>query len=59
MLKICCDTICKSVELILKQALTTVVFPSEWKKGKIVPCYKKCDKQNLKNNRLVYLWKNF
>ena len=25
------------------------MFPSEWKKRNIVPCYKKGDKQNLKN----------
>ena len=55
MLKICGDTICKSLELIFKQALTTGVFPSEWKKGNIVPCYKKGDKQNVKNYRPVSL----
>ena len=55
MLKICGDTICKPLELIFKQALTTGVFPSEWKKGNIVPCYKKGDKQNLKNYRPVSL----
>ena len=49
MLKICGDTICKPLELIFKQALTTDVFSSEWKKGNIVPCYKKCDKQNIEN----------
>ena len=63
MLKICVDTICKPLELSFKQALTTGVFPSEWKKDKIVPCYKKSDKQNLKDYCLVslliifYLWK--
>ena len=51
MLKICGDIICKPLELIFKQALTTDVFPSEWKKGNIVPCYKKDNKQNLKNYR--------
>ena len=55
MLKICGDTICKPLELIFKQALTTGVFPFEWKKGNIVACYKKDDKQNLKNYRLVSL----
>ena len=55
MLKICGDTICKPLELIFKQALTTGVFPSEWKKGNIVPCYKKGDKQNLKNYRPISL----
>ena len=43
MLKICGDTICKPLELILKQAFTTGVFLSEWKKGNIVPCDKKGD----------------
>ena len=55
MLKICGNTICKPLELIFKQALTTGVFPSEWKKGNIVPCYKKGDKQNIKNYCLVSL----
>ena len=55
MLKIFGDTICKPLELIVKHALTTGVFPSEWKKGNIVPCYKKGEKQNLKNYRPVSL----
>ena len=41
MFKICSDSICKPLELIFKQALITGVFPSDWKKGNIVPCYKK------------------
>ena len=48
MLHICGDTICKPLELLFKQALATGVFPSEWKKGNIVPCYKKGGRQNLK-----------
>ena len=55
MLKICGNTICKPLELIFKQALTTGVFLSEWKKGNILPCYKKYDKQNIKNYRPVSL----
>ena len=55
MLKICGDTICKPLELIFKQALTTGVFSSERKKGNIVPCYKKGDKQNIKSYRPVSL----
>ena len=54
MLKICGNTICKPLELIFKQALTTGVFPSEWKKGNIVPCYKKDDKQKLKKFQFLY-----
>ena len=55
MFKTCGDTICKPLELIFKQALTTGVFLSEWKKDNIVPCYKKGDKQNLKNYHPVSL----
>ena len=55
MLKISGDTISKPLELIFKQALTTGVFPSEWKKGNIVSCYKKGEKQNLKNYHPVSL----
>ena len=55
MLKISGDTICKSLEIIFKQAPTTSASPSDWKKGNIVPCYKKGDKQNLKNYHSVSL----
>ena len=46
MYKICGDIICKPLELIFKQDLTTGVFPSEWKKGNIISCYKTSDKPN-------------
>ena len=49
MLKLCGDTISKPLELIYKQALITGTYPSDWKKGNIVPVHKKCDKQNIKN----------
>ena len=41
MLKICGDTICKPLEMIFSQALTSSLFPSEWTKGNIVPIHKK------------------
>ena len=56
MLEICGDTICKTLEVIFKQGLTTGVFPPEWKKGNIVPCYKKGNKQILKNYCSVSLF---
>ena len=44
MLKICDDTICKPLDLIFKQALIIDTYPSDWKKGNIVPVHKKGDK---------------
>ena len=35
--------------------LSTGKFPSEWKKGNVVPIHKKDDKQNVKNYRPVSL----
>ena len=55
MLKICDHSICKPLELIFEEALTTSVFLSEWKKDNIVPCYEKGDRQNLKSYRPVSL----
>ena len=55
MLKICGDSIYEPLETIFRQALLTGVFPSEWKKGNIVPVHKKSDKQNIKNYRPVSL----
>ena len=49
MLNICGDSINKTLEMIFKQALLTGVFPSDWKKGNIVPVHKKIVKQNIKN----------
>ena len=55
MLKIWGDSICVPLEMIFKQAVLTGVFPSEWKKGNIVPIHKKGDKQNITNYQLVSL----
>ena len=41
MLKICGKTISKPLELIFKQCIETGLFPSDWKKGNIVPIHKK------------------
>ena len=37
MLKICGSTIYRPLEIIFKEVLSTGLFPSEWKKGNIVP----------------------
>ena len=55
MLKICGSSIYGPLELIFKEALSTGLFPSNWKKGNIVPIHKKGDKQILKNYRPVSL----
>ena len=41
--------------MIFKQCADTCIFPSEWKKGNIVPIHKRGDKQTLKNYRPVSL----
>ena len=41
MLKICGDSICVPLEMIFKQALLAVLFPSEWKKGNVFLIHKK------------------
>ena len=55
MLKICGSTIYRPLEILFKEALSTDLFPSEWKKGNIVPIHKKGDKQVLKIYRPVSL----
>ena len=55
MLKKCASSIYGPLELMLKEALSTGLSPSNWKKGNIVPIHKKGDKQILKNYRPVSL----
>ena len=53
MLKICGDSLCSPLELIFNDCLANGIYPSDWRKGNIVPVYKKNDKQPL-NNCLYY-----
>ena len=55
MLKICGSSVYGPLELIFKEALSSGLFPLNWKKGNIVPIHKKGDKQILKNYRPVSL----
>ena len=55
LLKICGNSTCKPLEMISSQGLTSGSFPSEWKKGNIVPIHKKNDIGNLINHRPVSL----
>ena len=49
MLKVRGPSVYKRVEIIFNPCLETGVFPSEWKKGNLVPIHKQEDKQTLKN----------
>ena len=44
MLQLCGNSICKPLELIFQQAMESGSFPSEWKKGNVVPIHKKDDR---------------
>ena len=55
MLKLCDDSLCRPLEFIFKDYLTNGIFPSDWKKGCIVPYHKKNDKQCLNNYRPISL----
>ena len=55
MLKLCGDSLCRPLELIFSDCLTNGIFPSNWKKGNIVPVHKKNDKQCLNNHRPISL----
>ena len=49
MLKLSGDAIIESLFKILKNCLKQGIFLDDWKKGNIVPIFKKGDKQNIKN----------
>ena len=47
--------ICKPLETIFNRCLETGRLPNDWKKGNVVPVFKKDDKQILKNYCLISL----
>ena len=55
MLKMSGDAIIKPLFKILKNCLKCGIFPDDWKKGNIVPIFKKGNKQDIKNYRPVSL----
>ena len=55
MFKICGRSLAKPLYTIFNLSLTSGIFPSQWKKGNIVPVYKKGDKSIAKNYRPVSL----
>ena len=44
MLKMFGDSLCRPLELIFNECLANGIFPSDWKKGNIVPVHKKNEK---------------
>ena len=55
MLKMSGDAIIETLFKIFKNCLKCGIFPDDWKKGNIVPIFKKGDKQNIRNYRPVSL----
>ena len=55
MLKICGNSLRRPLELIFNNCLANGIFPSDWKKGNVVPVHKKNDKQRLSNYRPISL----
>ena len=53
MIKICGKSICIPLRKIFEECLRTGTFILEWKKGNVVPIFKKGDKQIYKNYRPV------
>ena len=51
MMKLC--GICKPLEIVFQNCLSSGKFPSGWKKANVVPTFKKGDKQCMKNYRPV------
>ena len=54
-IKICDQSIVKSLSIIYQNCLNTGTFPDIWKKSDIFPVHKKGDKQVVNNYRLVSL----
>ena len=51
MVKICGKSLVKPLYIIFNLSLTSSIFPSQWKKGNVVPVYKKGDRSISKNYR--------
>ena len=53
MLQICDKAIKKPLYLIFSSCIESVIFPTEWKLGNVVPIHKRDEKQNVQNYRPV------
>ena len=54
-IEICDTSLLKPLMCIFRSSLNLGIFPSQWKKGNVVPVYKKNDKNIAKNYRPVSL----
>ena len=55
MIKLCGNSICKSLSIIFNDCLNKGKFPHEWQKANVVPVHIKGNKQSLKNYRPISL----
>ena len=55
MIKLCGNSTCKPLSIILNGCLKEGKFPPDWKKAHVVPIHKKEDKQCLQNYRPISL----
>ena len=56
MLKLCDQSIFKTLSIVFKSCLTQGIFPSEWKKTNVLPTHKKNDKQCVTIYRPISLF---
>ena len=55
MIKICGNSVCKSLRKIFEECWRSGTFPLEWKRVNVVPIFKKGDKQIYKNYQPISL----
>ena len=55
MIQLSCESIAKPLCLLFRNCFEASTFPDEWKKGNVIPVYKKGDKQIVSNYRPISL----
>ena len=54
-LKTCAESLVEPISILSSTSLESGCFPSEWKKAKVVPVFKKNDKSSVTNYRPISL----